>query len=146
LAISDRPLSDDTIEAEAALSRLLTRYPDLAVVPPQEAQRRRAVSAVAHDDLTDAWRDIAMRPAERVDVDGVLDAMAVHRQQRRLADSDERHLIDMARRRGVSWAQIARLLGLTDGRAAQRRHAELIAQRAGAWCLHLIDVPGHIEG
>jgi hypothetical protein len=43
----------------------------------------------------------------------------------------------MARRRGISWAEIARRLGLRDGAAAQRRHRQLVDEGAGSWQRHI---------
>jgi hypothetical protein len=54
----------------------------------------------------------------------------------------ERNLIDMARRRGVSWQRIAGSLALSDGRAAQRHH-QMLAKLVGSdnWRLNAAEQP-----
>lgn len=122
--------------ADEALRALLDRHPLL----PQDQQsfavratHRRVVDAIASGDFLTEWRDVAIRHEEPVTAEDVTDALSIYRKVREDLEDNERALIDMARRRGVSWAEIARRLGLPNGAAAQRRHRWLVDDNAGSW-------------
>ncbi|MET7336019.1 hypothetical protein [Nonomuraea sp. NPDC005650] len=125
--------------SNAALDALRERHPS---VPNDE---RCFVGAIASSDRREEWRDIAIRYEPPATADDVTDALTVYARLRADLDTDERCLIDMARRRGVTWAEIARHLGLPDAAAAQRRHRQLVDARAGSWQLDLQD-PNRTEG
>ncbi|MEV4672811.1 hypothetical protein AB0K34_14235 [Actinomadura sp. NPDC049382] len=86
-------------------------------------------------------RDDAPGPLTAEDITDAL-ALSAYATYDRL--KAERNLIDMARRRGVSWLRIARALALPDGRAAQRHH-QMLVKLVGSdnWYL---DAPGQPRG
>lgn len=125
--------------SNTALDALRERHPSM----PNDATC--AVSAIASSDRREEWRDIAIRRESPATIEDVTDALTVYARLRADLDSDERCLIDMARRRGVTWAEIARRLHLPNAAAAQRRHRQLVDARAGSWQLDLQD-PHRTEG
>ncbi|MFI9845176.1 hypothetical protein ACIHFD_49715 [Nonomuraea sp. NPDC051941] len=124
------PTPPSRAAADASLDALRDRHPRM----PNDAAC--AVSAIASGDRVEAWRDIAIRHEAPATADDITDALTVYARLRADLEDDERCLIDMARRRGVAWAEIARRLGLRDGAAAQRRHRQLVDDNAGFFPAH----------
>ncbi|MEU4576077.1 hypothetical protein [Nonomuraea sp. NPDC023979] len=124
-----------------ARDALLRRHPDLPRTDPTDtdAVERRAISAIATSDSVEAWRDVAIRWEDPAAEEDITDALLLCGAYRKRLDADERLLIDMTRRRGISWAEIALRLGLRDGRAAEERHHQLIAERVGEFRMRLLD-------
>jgi hypothetical protein len=127
------------IDAAAATARevLLGRYRRLPTADPTvtDAVDRRIISALATADCREEWRDAAIRHDEPATAEDVLGGLTLYRRYRLEMENDERSLIDMARRRGISWAEIARRLGLPNGAAAQRRLRQLDDEGAGLFRL-----------
>lgn len=131
-----------TAEMQAARARLTGRYPrspradSLGPCWPEAGCEDELADMIASGDNRPGWqhpalylRDDAPGPLTGDDVTDalVLSAWALGRRLRH-----ERQLIDMARRRNVSWGRIAKALGLADGRAAQRHHKRLVDQVGAA--------------
>lgn len=116
---------DDT--PKAAAERLVVRYPLMHGLPDASI-----IAAIASTDYRVEWRDACVRytedfktetpPASR---DDALDALTLLRKLREHLDTDERRLIDMARREKATWPQIAKRLGLASPQAAQQRRKRL---------------------
>jgi hypothetical protein len=130
-----------TREAQEARQRLIARYPRQArtdgAAGPQwgrdliEDMAADVSDVISTGDRERSWQHPALSlrqdptpPA----AEDVLDALTVSAY---IADHRlrvERELIEMARRRGLSWTDIARATGRADGRAAQRYHQWLLRQ------------------
>lgn len=116
---------DDT--PKAAAGRLVARYPLMQGLP-----NASIIAAIASTDYRVEWRDACVRwkedfktetpPASR---DDALDALTLLRELREHLDTDERRLIDMARREKATWPQIAKHLGMSSPQAAQQRRKRL---------------------
>ncbi|MDX3527117.1 hypothetical protein P1P75_11850 [Streptomyces sp. ID05-39B] len=112
---------------KAAAERLVARYPLMQGLPDASI-----IMAIASTDYRLEWRDVAVRyerdfstetgPASQ---DDALDALTLIRKLRENLDTDERRLIDMARREKATWPQIAKRLGLSSPQAAQQRRKRL---------------------
>lgn len=121
----------------AARERLASRYPRdahpsdvTALAWSPTAFEAELSEAISTGDNRREWthpalglRDDAPGPLTAEDITDAL-ALSAYATYDRL--KAERNLIDMARRRGVSWPRIARALALPDGRAAQRHHQLLV--------------------
>lgn len=121
----------------AARERLASRYPRdahpsdvTALAWSPIAFEAELSEAISTGDNRREWthpalglRDDAPGPLTAEDITDAL-ALSAYATYDRL--KAERNLIDMARRRGVSWPRIARALALPDGRAAQRHHQLLV--------------------
>lgn len=140
----------------AARERLASRYPrdarpsDLTALAWSpiwfEAEMSEAIST---GDNRREWthpalglRDDAPGPLTTEDITDALALSACATYDRLRA---ERNLIDMARRRRVSWPRIARALALPDGRAAQRHH-QLLQKLVGSDNWYLSQAESDSEG
>jgi DNA-binding CsgD family transcriptional regulator len=71
------------------------------------------------------WRGYPVRDEPSVSAQDVLDALYQVKAGRDRLDHTERALIDIARRRGVTWLNISRALGVGTAQAAQQRRKRL---------------------
>jgi hypothetical protein len=120
-------------DVDDARDALLDRHPKLPAKGSMSTQTldREIVRVIATGDNQADWRASAIRDEPPIRTADVTDALTVYAFYLRLLVADERNLIEMARRRGVSWDEIARRLKLENGAAAQRRHEQLVSERAG---------------
>jgi hypothetical protein len=112
---------------KAASQRLVARYPLMHGLPDASI-----IAAIASTDYRVEWRDVCVRWQEDMRTEtppvtqaDALDALTLIRQLREHLDTDERRLIDMARREKATWPQIAKRLGLSSPQAAQQRRKRL---------------------
>jgi hypothetical protein len=117
-------------DAHAALFRLTERH------AATESARRRQ-SHPSAPSPTEVVRLVTLLAAgtaqhenheEPVGVEDIRDALALMQHARADMDATESSLIDVARGRGLSWAQVGEGLGLGSAQAAHQRYARLMAR------------------
>jgi hypothetical protein len=76
-------------------------------------------------DQAQAWHGYPVRDEPSVSAQDVLDALGQVKAGHEQLDRAERALVDMARRRGITWLKISRALGVGTAQAAQQRRKRL---------------------
>ncbi len=108
-----------------ALDRLRERFrPDHD--EDRAGSRHRILTAISTMDFRPECRAKEARSMRSADDRDILDALFQVKAERHCIDTTERRLIEMAKRRGVTWPYIALALDVGTPQAAQQRYKRLV--------------------